>query len=250
MKFYVKDLDILNEFCDLKDTVLIDNSVLSFAYHSDNGIPISPFYDSKNDCDLLDISNFSLKHADVDDTRTNLREFYKLSEYLEMVKNNISDDTSINSSSISVVKEDEEGERTAKNSNNNKKGVNYNFENSNQNSPIIEENNSNLTNNIEEQYNNSSSKGKNTSQLNLQYKEIIKIFEKIQDNVKRSNSFTHKLNNNKLFDSRKIFDLMNSRKNSVVKNYVKKKKKFKSVRYFDINFKKEWNEKQKELNSK
>ncbi len=250
MKFYVKDLDILTDFCDLKDAVLIDNSVLSFAYHLDNGIPISPYYDSKNDCDLLDISNFLLKYADVDDIRINLREFYKLSEYLEMVKNNISDDTSINSSSISVVKEDEEGERTAKNSNNNKKGVNYNFENSNQNSPIIEEENSNINNNKEEPYNNSSSKGKNTSQLNLQYKEIIKIFEKIQDNVKRSNSFTHKLNNNKLFDSRKIFDLMNSRKNSVVKNYVKKKKKFKSVRYFDINFKKEWNEKQKELNSK
>ena len=61
MKFYVKDLGILDECCNIKDVVLIDNSVLSFAYHLDNGIPISPFYDSKNDYELLDISNFLLK---------------------------------------------------------------------------------------------------------------------------------------------------------------------------------------------
>ena len=67
MKFYVKDLSILEEFCDLKDDVLIDNSVLSFAYHLDNGIPISPFYDSKIDMELLDISNFLLKIADEND---------------------------------------------------------------------------------------------------------------------------------------------------------------------------------------
>ena len=39
----------VEEFCDLKDVVLIDNSVLSFEYHLDNGIQISPFYDSKVD---------------------------------------------------------------------------------------------------------------------------------------------------------------------------------------------------------
>ncbi len=64
MKFYVKDLSILEEFCDLKDVVLIDNSVLSFVYYLDNDIPISPFYDSKIDKELLDISNFLLKYAD------------------------------------------------------------------------------------------------------------------------------------------------------------------------------------------
>lgn len=47
MKFYVKDLKIVEDLYDLKDVVIIDNSVLSFAYHLDNGIPISPFYDSK-----------------------------------------------------------------------------------------------------------------------------------------------------------------------------------------------------------
>jgi len=87
MKFYIKDLGILEDCCDLKDVVLIDNSVLSFAYHLDNGIPISPFYDSKNDCELLSISNFLLKYANEDDIRDKLREVYKLNEYLEIIKN-------------------------------------------------------------------------------------------------------------------------------------------------------------------
>ena len=43
MKFYIKDLKILEDNYDLKDVVIIDNSLLSFAYHLDNGIPISPF---------------------------------------------------------------------------------------------------------------------------------------------------------------------------------------------------------------
>ena len=115
MKFYVKDLSILEEFCDLKDDVLIDNSVLSFAYHLDNGIPISPFYDSKIDMELLDISNFLLKIADENDIRNTLREVYKLTEYLEIIKNNKSDDIISDSSFLSVVEEDAEGERTNKN---------------------------------------------------------------------------------------------------------------------------------------
>ena len=103
MKFYVKDLGILEEFCDLKDVVLIDNSVLSFAYHLDNGIPISPFYDSKNDVELLDISNFLFRYAEEDDIRDKLREVYKLSEYLEIIKNNVSEESVTASPSISVV---------------------------------------------------------------------------------------------------------------------------------------------------
>jgi len=235
MKFYVKDLGIFDEFCDLKDVVLIDNSVLSFAYHLDNGIPISPFYDSKDDCELLDISNFLLKYADEYDLRNKLREVYKLSDYLEIIKNNMSEDSITNSSSISIVKEEEE--RTNKNSYNNKKKNN----NSTKNNPTIDNNN-------EEKNNNTFSKGKNSSQF-LIYKEKFNLFEKIQDNKKRSKSFILGEKKYKPFDSRRVF---NNSKTTINKSLelVKKKKKFKSVRYFDINFKKEWNEKQKELNSK
>ena len=51
-QFYVKDLDIFNEHYNLKDIIIIDNSVLSFAYHLHNGIPIVPYYDEDKDGSL------------------------------------------------------------------------------------------------------------------------------------------------------------------------------------------------------
>ena len=52
VKFYIKDLNIFDKYYDLKNIVLIDNSVLSFAYHLDNGIPIVPYYDADEDGEL------------------------------------------------------------------------------------------------------------------------------------------------------------------------------------------------------
>ena len=43
---------------------------------------------------------------------------------------------------------------------------------------------------------------------------------------------------------------MNMNKNIDSLCMVKKKNKYRSFRYFDFNFKKEWDEKQKELNEK
>ena len=251
MKFYVKDLGILEEFCDLKDVVLIDNSVLSFAYHLDNGIPISPFYDSKNDVELLDISNFLFRYAEEDDIRDKLREVYKLSEYLEIIKNNASEESVTESPSISVVQEDEEGEKTNKNCLINKKKNSFNLKKTLENS-IIEENKSECNNNEDEYLNNSIHKKRNSvSENNMKRNEIINSFEKITiSNIKRSISFKEK--NNKKFDSKKISDFMNNKNytNVINKSFGLKKKKFKSFRNIDINFKKEWDEKQKELNNK
>ena len=254
MKFYVKDLGILDEFCDLKDVVLIDNSVLSFAYHLDNGIPISPFYDSKNDSELLDISNLLFKYADEDDIRNKLREVYKLNEYLEMIKNNISEESFTGSDTISIVQEDEEGERTNKNCmNNNKNKLNFTIMNKTAKAFKREDNNNNknickIKNIISSLY----KKGKNFSQKNLKCKDIINLFEKINVNNinKRSKSISLKEKKNIKLDSKKIYDIMN---NSKIENRsfgIKKKNKFRSFRNIDINFKKEWDEKQKELNIK
>ena len=52
INFYVKDLDIFKDNYNLKDIIIIDNSILSFAYHINNGIPVVPFYDSKQDSEL------------------------------------------------------------------------------------------------------------------------------------------------------------------------------------------------------
>jgi len=253
MKFYVKDLGILEECCDLKDVVLIDNSVLSFAYHLDNGIPISPFYDSKNDCELLDISNFLLKYADEDDIRNKLREVYKLNEYLEIIKNLTSEDSLDDNSSISVVQEDEEGEKTNKNciykSSNNKFNLALNLNKSSKNN-IIHENEEDNSDNENNNISILNDKTKNSSQHNLKFKEIIEFFDKEEYNIKKSKSFSYKDKKRRKFDSNRIIDYSNINKN-IDKSWclAKRKNKFKSFRNLDINFKKEWDEKKKELNN-
>ena len=251
IKFYVKDLGIFQDFYSLKDIVLIDNSVLSFAYHLDNGIPISPFYDSKNDCELLDIANFLFKYADENDIRDKLREVYKLSEYLEIIKNNNITESFTSSSSISIVKEDEESETTKKHYINDKHNSNLNNNNSGDYNIIIEENKEEQDD-INEDKIAFSKKSKNSSQKNFNFKEVMNNFEKISvDNNKRNRSYSYKEKKNKQLDINKINDIMNSSRIFIGKNLgMKKKKKFRSFRYCEINFKKEWDEKQKALNNK
>ena len=57
---HIKDLRVINR--DLKDMVLVDNAAYSFGYvikyttyiryQIENGIPIIPFYENKNDSEL------------------------------------------------------------------------------------------------------------------------------------------------------------------------------------------------------
>ena len=64
---YVKDLRVIANR-DLKDVVIVDNAVHSFAFQLDNGIPIIPFYDDRRDEELLHLSyyvNCLIPHNDV-----------------------------------------------------------------------------------------------------------------------------------------------------------------------------------------
>ncbi|CAD8122010.1 unnamed protein product [Paramecium sonneborni] len=59
-QFYTKDLKI---YCDntnrpLNKVALIDNASYSYAWQLDNGIPIIPFYDNKEDKELLDLEKY------------------------------------------------------------------------------------------------------------------------------------------------------------------------------------------------
>ena len=67
-KIYVKDLRIIKGI-DLKDIILIDNSMYSFAAQLTNGILINSFYNDKNDIELFNVLgyllNYILKNNDV-----------------------------------------------------------------------------------------------------------------------------------------------------------------------------------------
>lgn len=57
---YVKDLRIIRNI-PLSNIVIIDNSVLSFAFQLDNGIPILPFYNNKEDVEMESLKNYLKK---------------------------------------------------------------------------------------------------------------------------------------------------------------------------------------------
>ena len=235
-KFYIKDLKIMEDNYDLKDIVIIDNSVLSFAYHLDNGIPISPFYDSKKDTELLDIADFLVKYADENDIRDKLKEVYKLNEFLELLKNYTSEEED-DSSDMSAVEEDNMGYTT-------KNLLNKNRTNINLNQPLlVNDSNKKLIKDdlrkISEKNNN------NISQNNSKLKEITKLFihENNNNNGQEDNKhFTPKLN-----EQKKIKKYIHPNF-EIEKNYIKSRKK--ETQRFGINFKKEWEQKQRELKNK
>ena len=234
MKFYIKDLKILEDNYDLKDVVIIDNSLLSFAYHLDNGIPISPFYESKVDTELLDIADFLVKYANENDIRDKLKEVYKLNQYLEILKYYTSEDSS---SEISVIEEENHNDKSDITASMNKTKTNINLNKplavDNINIDAKKEKDENITKNIIT---------KGVSQINLKLKEIKNIFDDNgNNNEEDKKEYTQKLN-----DAKQI--KINTMKGTEDKSYsrYKKRDKLKTIK-FDINFEKEWAEKQKEL---
>jgi len=83
--FYVKDLDILNKYYNLKDVVLISSRIFSFPYHLNNGIPMRSFFDKLNDINLLKVACYLLSIANADDLTQENKKYvnleYKLSKF-------------------------------------------------------------------------------------------------------------------------------------------------------------------------
>lgn len=78
---YVKDLRIIKDR-DLKDVVLVDNSIVSFAFNLSNGVPISAFTGSKNDEELLYMVSFLEELFSHYDVRPHVEKTFKLSEMM------------------------------------------------------------------------------------------------------------------------------------------------------------------------
>uniref|UniRef100_A0AC35TSE4 FCP1 homology domain-containing protein n=1 Tax=Rhabditophanes sp. KR3021 TaxID=114890 RepID=A0AC35TSE4_9BILA len=79
--FYIKDLSILGR--DLAHVVIVDNSILSFAYQVDNGIPIKSWYQCRDDEELLNLipflENLVMRNEDV---RPLIREKFHVNDFI------------------------------------------------------------------------------------------------------------------------------------------------------------------------
>lgn len=76
---YVKDLRIFKGI-ELKDIVIIDNSVLSFGFHLSNGVPILPYYKGNDDKELFNLRKFLEQLADIPDIPAKLKSLMRLEE--------------------------------------------------------------------------------------------------------------------------------------------------------------------------
>lgn len=84
---FIKDLSLFH--CDLSKVVIIDNCLLSFAYHVQNGILVSSFYSETDDMDLASLVKFFedklIAAEDVREVLEQTFEFDSLRERLKMV---------------------------------------------------------------------------------------------------------------------------------------------------------------------
>jgi len=91
---FVKNLNIATQYgVQLENVTIVDNYVHSYALHLDQGIPIKPFYGSKDDKELLDLANMLHLTDDYPNLQEFLRshfDFPKLYHFLEVNKTMLS----------------------------------------------------------------------------------------------------------------------------------------------------------------
>jgi len=74
--FFIKDLSILEKF-ELKDMILVDNCLFSFARNLKNGVLVTSFYNDSNDEELLNLLTYLENHLlEVSDIREVNEGFY------------------------------------------------------------------------------------------------------------------------------------------------------------------------------
>ena len=88
--FFIKDLSIIENY-SLNEMVIIDNSVLSFAYHIDNGIPIVPYYEGEEDSELPILAYYLSTIYNDKDLREANRKYMKLDTYISSSESQIED---------------------------------------------------------------------------------------------------------------------------------------------------------------
>ena len=77
--FFVKDLDIILDR-KKENMIIVDNSIVSFAFDLDNGVPINSFMgNEQDDKEMLFLYSFLEEVASQPDVRKNIRDAFRLS---------------------------------------------------------------------------------------------------------------------------------------------------------------------------
>lgn len=85
-QFFIKDLDVFMDR-DKKDLVIVDNSILSFAFDLANGVPINSFMgDEEDDKDLLYLISFLEEAFYQKDIREACEDSFKLQYLLSTIQ--------------------------------------------------------------------------------------------------------------------------------------------------------------------
>lgn len=120
---YVKDLRIFKNV-KIENMIIIDNSVLSFAFQLENGIPILPFYDNKDDIELKYLTNYLGNIYNVEDLRVENNRSIKMDYFLNSVKEKLNNN-------YKSFEDNRENSITSEEKNLNKNKIDENKENSN-----------------------------------------------------------------------------------------------------------------------
>lgn len=69
----------------MKDLLLVDNAAYSYAYQLDNGVPILPYFQGKNDFELKALGEYLMKLYEESELRAPNHLLFKLNRYIEFV---------------------------------------------------------------------------------------------------------------------------------------------------------------------
>ena len=152
---YIKDLSLFKNI-SLNDIVVIDNSVMSFYFQLNNGIPILPYYNSFKDNELICLSYYLFSIYNYND----LREANKVNFKLEIFKQNVFDKIKFEEEEDENENEDESiygliyenNNYTPKNEANENKFDLNNYKKSNDNCSDFRKNDIKIINNISEDF--------------------------------------------------------------------------------------------------
>jgi hypothetical protein len=79
----------------MENMIIIDNSVLSFAFQLDNGVPILPFYDNYDDNEMLFLKNYLCDIASSQDLRIENKARIKMDYFLQAAKSEVVEQTQL-----------------------------------------------------------------------------------------------------------------------------------------------------------